>query len=64
MAAVTAEVSLEGKDLFTGEQLEILFHAVVARESIIGISQRVLAVNFHTFYHEADVVRPAILVEI
>ena len=52
------------EDLFTREQLQILFHAVVARESIIRISQRVLAVNFHTFYHEADVVGPAVLVEV
>lgn len=53
-----------GEDLFTREQLQILFHAVVARESIIGISQCVLAVNFHTFYHEADVVGPPVLVEV
>lgn len=52
------------QDLFTGEKLEILFHAVVAGESIIWIPQRVLAVNLDAFYHEADVVGPSVLIEV
>lgn len=52
------------RGLFTGEKLEVLFHAVIPRESIIRIPQRVLAVNLHALNHEADVVGPSVLIEI
>ena len=51
-------------DILTRKELEVFLNAVAAGKTVVGISESVAAVHLHPLYHETDVVRSAVLVEV